>query len=728
MLNKGDVLSVIYEIGDKLGSGSGGNVFMAKHLRLNKDVVVKEIKGEAKEKLNIRAEADTLKNIKHTYLPQVYDFLEIDGEIYTIMDYIPGQNLLQELKVRKHFSQKDIIKWATQLTEALAYLHGQHPPIIHSDIKPENIMLTPNGDICLIDFNVSQFFEGGKTRILGLTHGYAAPEQYQMTWEGLNQTSSGVHNATEILQETEILKETDLSEEEDTSMTEKLPGSYRNTTSGSSANAPSSALNVLICNMDERADIYALGAALYHLVTGEKPGRSTGPVKPLSSFPLKISDGLTYIIEKAMEKDPDKRFASAAEMHDAVVNIRKLDGAYKRQVHRQWAANILFTVCFIGAAAATVSGWKTMGQERADHFYDTVRLSKELAGEQDYTGAAELAEEAVEMYPDRIDGYCAMAFQYYQSGDYEQCQKYIQDTSNKYSIQEGRDEEAYANLLYLLGNTYFNEEKYNDALGYFEEAITYVDNNSGFYRDYAISLARSGNYDKAAKMLGKAVDNGITDDNALYVNGEIAVSREDYATAEKDFLEVIQKSKDELLVQRSYVTCGQMYRKLNIDVNKFISYLNKASTDVSGTNNMAVLEMLGEAYTKKARQDQDNTYYAKAIDTFQQLLDSGYSRFYIMNNIALLYQAMGDYPNAERQLLSMKEKFPDDYRVYMQMAFLYAEDQGKLPNDRRNYQHVFSNYEKAMELYGQSANSNVSDTQMLMLEDMINELKAGGWQ
>ena len=144
MLNKGDVLSVIYEIGDKLGSGSGGNVFMAKHLRLNKDVVVKEIKGEAKEKLNIRAEADTLKNIKHTYLPQVYDFLEIDGEIYTIMDYIPGQNLLQELKARKHFSQKDIIKWATQLTEALAYLHGQHPPIIHSDIKPENIMLTPN--------------------------------------------------------------------------------------------------------------------------------------------------------------------------------------------------------------------------------------------------------------------------------------------------------------------------------------------------------------------------------------------------------------------------------------------------------------------------------------------------------------------------------------------------------------------------------------------------------
>ena len=83
--------------------------------------------------------------MKHTYLPRVYDFLEIDGEIYTVMDYIPGQSLDKVVNERGPIPQKQVLKWARQLAEALDYLHGQTPPVIHSDIKPSNIMADAGG-------------------------------------------------------------------------------------------------------------------------------------------------------------------------------------------------------------------------------------------------------------------------------------------------------------------------------------------------------------------------------------------------------------------------------------------------------------------------------------------------------------------------------------------------------------------------------------------------------
>ncbi len=146
-MEKGRKLNDTYTLMDEIGSGGGGVVYRAYHERLRVDVVVKKIKENVKGILESRAEADILKNIKHTYLPRVYDFLEIDHEVYTVMDYIPGKSLDKALKETRRFPQKQVLEWATELAEALEYLHSQKPPIIHSDIKPANIMLTPEGRI-----------------------------------------------------------------------------------------------------------------------------------------------------------------------------------------------------------------------------------------------------------------------------------------------------------------------------------------------------------------------------------------------------------------------------------------------------------------------------------------------------------------------------------------------------------------------------------------------------
>ena len=124
-LAKGIILENTYEIVEEIGSGGGGIVFLAKHLRLQTDVVVKKIKDEVRGKVKSRQEADILKNLKHPYLPRVYDFIETEDGVYTVMDYIHGENLDDAVKRHGKYSQKQVRKWAEQLGEALAYLHGQ---------------------------------------------------------------------------------------------------------------------------------------------------------------------------------------------------------------------------------------------------------------------------------------------------------------------------------------------------------------------------------------------------------------------------------------------------------------------------------------------------------------------------------------------------------------------------------------------------------------------------
>ena len=177
-MNTFNKLEDTYEILEELGSGGGGTIFKAYHKRLQKYVVIKKMHDEVKDLLDKRMETDILKNLRHSYLPQVLDFLEIENSVYTVMDFIPGKSFYQLLQEKRKFTQKEIVKWARQLAEALTYLHEQTTPIIHGDIKPANIMLTPKEDICLIDFNISSFFEGNGVVAVGYSDGYSPIEQY----------------------------------------------------------------------------------------------------------------------------------------------------------------------------------------------------------------------------------------------------------------------------------------------------------------------------------------------------------------------------------------------------------------------------------------------------------------------------------------------------------------------------------------------------------------------
>ena len=151
-----EVIASTYKILEKIGEGGGGVVYKAWHLRLNKEVALKADKRDLSTRPeSLSREVSLLKDLSFTYIPQVYDYFAENGIVYTVIDYIDGVSLDKPLSEGKTFSQAQVVEWGCEVLEALIYLHGQDPGILHADIKPSNIMVTPKGDIRLIDFNIS---------------------------------------------------------------------------------------------------------------------------------------------------------------------------------------------------------------------------------------------------------------------------------------------------------------------------------------------------------------------------------------------------------------------------------------------------------------------------------------------------------------------------------------------------------------------------------------------
>lgn len=308
------VIANTYEIIAEIGVGGGGTVFLAYHKRLGKRVVLKEDKRKVTtdEEL-LRREVDVLKNLHHTYIPQVYDYFIENNKVYTVMDFVEGESLDRALKRGETFSQAQIVKWGSQVLSALDYLHAPvhgNPPkgYVHSDIKPANIMLQPSGDICLIDFNIALAI--GEENIVGRSAGYASPEHY-----GLDYSNIGVGN-----------------------------------THSKSSNKK--------IKPDIRSDIYMLGATLYHLLTGERPAQNALEVKPLSE--QNYNPSIIAILSKAMHPNPDLRYQTAEEMLVAFRRLREDDPRVikLRRAHR--IMSFVLVVCFLMSISVSGIGLKRM--------------------------------------------------------------------------------------------------------------------------------------------------------------------------------------------------------------------------------------------------------------------------------------------------------------------------------------------------------------------------------
>ncbi|KEO81339.1 protein kinase domain-containing protein [Tumebacillus flagellatus] len=186
------VLGGRYQILEQLGRGGMGNVYLALDRTFtSKTVVVKEMiaffNNETEEQYAHRrflAEADTLAQLNHPGIPQVYDRFLFNHRYYLVMEHIRGLDL--QKTVEKHaelygtpLPQDLVLEILCSLIHVLEYLHGLEPPIIHRDLKPANILLTAEGRLKLVDFGIAKSTHGAQAGTKIGTQGYAAPEQFK---------------------------------------------------------------------------------------------------------------------------------------------------------------------------------------------------------------------------------------------------------------------------------------------------------------------------------------------------------------------------------------------------------------------------------------------------------------------------------------------------------------------------------------------------------------------
>jgi serine/threonine protein kinase/Tol biopolymer transport system component len=263
-LHVGNVLYNRYRIDEVLAQGGMGAIYRAYDQSLGVQIALKENLFETEESTRqFRREATLLAGLRHPNLPRVTDHFTIANQgQYLVMDFIEGQDLRQRMTSGNALREDEVITIGAVVCEALQYLHTRKPPIVHRDIKPGNVKVTPAGQVFLVDFGLAKVATPGQATTTGaqaLTPGYAPPEQYGQGTTPLS-------------------------------------------------------------------DIYALGATLYAVLTGKIPedglarAMGTTQLTPLRKHNPKISERTAQVVEKAMEVRPEDRFQSAEEFRLALLN------------------------------------------------------------------------------------------------------------------------------------------------------------------------------------------------------------------------------------------------------------------------------------------------------------------------------------------------------------------------------------------------------------------------
>ena len=182
-LTPGTVLENRYRIDALLGEGGMGAVYRAWHLGLDQPVAVKENRmANPASGRQFAREAKMMARLRHPNLPRVIDhFVLSDGAQYLAMEFIEGDDLGQILQRSGPVDERRALAWVDQVCDALVYLHSQSPPIIHRDIKPDNVKITPRGEVYLVDFGIAKVGDSRQrtmTGAVGVTPGFSPPEQH----------------------------------------------------------------------------------------------------------------------------------------------------------------------------------------------------------------------------------------------------------------------------------------------------------------------------------------------------------------------------------------------------------------------------------------------------------------------------------------------------------------------------------------------------------------------
>jgi serine/threonine-protein kinase len=632
-LKIGQLFDDKYEILKVLGQGGMGKVYLTRNIKLGTLWAIKQVDKQASVAVDLLAEPNIMKQLKHPKLPRIFDILDTKTSIFIIVDYVEGESLNKVLTREGKISESVLVEWAKQICDVFIYLHEHHPnPIIYRDMKPSNLMKTPDGEIRVIDFGIAREYKKEAktdTQVLG-TAVYAAPEQR------------------------------------------------------------------LGMQTDERSDIYSLGVTLYQLATGESPSAAILS-RPIRKILPTCSEGFEEILGKMLRQDPDERYQNARELLSDFENIQKMSSRYKRARRKRRMTIFTQVACVFLFFFITLSGFSEVKAEKMRYYKSLVQEGNMLAAAFHYATAQKRFNKAIHYEPQELNAYQGVAKSLYLQRKYDEETAYIKQVSEKLPevvkdpqfnyllgtayLEQNNDEDA-VNFLRIAAeglptSTLYNrdfavalarDKKLDDAQAVLKKMQTmHMADEATWYVEGEIESAE-GSYDQAVTQYRKVVEKG--NDDVLKLKSVLSMA---------DLYKMHSKSlKDQHIDQR-------------------ITVLKEGLRLLPKQNPLQIHEMLAEAYHDKGLIEKNHkNYYRKSIEQFKQLLSDGYQRPYVYRNIAIIEQEMNEYSASEKTLLAMKKKYPHDYTCYIQLALLYADMENNQSFENRDYSKVWDNYQKAV--------------------------------
>jgi len=284
VLAPGTILQNRYSIIRQLGKGGMGAVYEAVDQRLDAIVALKEtFSVDDRLRQQFEQEARLLAQLNHPALPRVSDYFTEGDRAFLVMQFISGADLAEIILTQPGpFPRNVVITWADQLLDALIYLHTRDRQIIHRDIKPHNLKITSTGQIALLDFGLAK----AQSADVSSTNSSTSIFGYSRRYSPLEQI-------------------------EDQGTT-------------------------------PRSDIYALGATLYHLLTGVKPkdalaraaalaNSKSDPLQPANEVHRAVGPEIASILSRAMALSPEDRYASASEFRGALRRVGRTETLVGRE-------------------------------------------------------------------------------------------------------------------------------------------------------------------------------------------------------------------------------------------------------------------------------------------------------------------------------------------------------------------------------------------------------------
>ncbi len=734
-------------------TGGGGVIYSGHHKRLDRRVILKQIRAEHLDTIGSRRELDLLLDLKHTYLPQIFDFWEYGKDVYTVMEFIEGSSLKEYLDTGRRFSEQEVIRFASQLAEVLSYLHASPSHIVHADIKPANIMLTPAGNICLIDFNVSATDTAADT--IGYTPGYAPPEQLlsfvrckQAThFTQIGTAAVAVPAPSDADEERTVLSDaavpdpdaTYLDDDARTCLSENAaphadaafvpapaPRKKKTEISGSHSRIgkPGSLFSQLEdsadrietafgrrISVDVRTDIYSACATLYHLLTGKRPLPADADNKqiPVESILPRVNDAFADILEKGMANDPDARFQSADQLLSAIHKIGKNTKRYKRMRLSQDITVLLLIVLF---GAGCVSAYRG-GMMMLDTHTETV-----------LAGAQTLCRE----------------------GRYTEVEGYIHTELLDKPFLPLLSDTTLSDAYYFIGTGHLGAGDNVQAVAALRTAVFYASEDPRAYRDYAIALARTGDAAAADEALSQALAHGLSDENLYAVQGEILLSVGNSKEAQSAFLSCIASMEGKNAKDISADTATMLIHALlgydttlaaDGDTAKTLServtILDNALQWLSDNKALTAYSIpiyerlaqtaltLGSVYAADGEHTVDAAAaVSKAAEAYRAVIDAGYATLNEYLNLSVCYQSVASLSRAMEVLTEAEKRYSDRYELYKRMAYLAFDiEEARAPIDR-DYTRFLDAGRKALSLY--NASGMTEDPELPYLERVIAEL------